>query len=345
MKNIIGIDIGGTKISVVFGTDQGNILEKRIIKTLVRDKKKQCLDTLVKTIESLLHDRMTTRDALLGIGVCIPGPIGSNPHIISHAPNLPGWNGFNIGEFLSSSFNVPVVCNNDANAACIAEKIFGHGKKSKDFLYITISTGVGSGLIINDQLVMGGNNSAGEIGHCMVEPYGPICNCGKIGCLEALSSGTAIASMAKDIVFLPSKRSAYSREFSYIRYKQKSDYRDFNLKQKSLLSTASPNEITARFVAEVARKGDSLANYIYWRAGFYFGIAVSHVLQIINPQMIAIGGSVSKTGSLYFSSMRKAIQEYTWRTNRNKCKIVKAKLRDNVGDYGSLGLIINNLFQ
>jgi len=132
--------------------------------------------------------------------VCVPGPIGEKEGVINNAPNLPGWNSINIKRIINDHFRIPVFCANDANASCVAEKIFGQGKKVSNLCYVTVSTGIGSGIIINNNLVTGINNYAGEIGHMPIDLNGPRCNCGKVGCLEALSSGTAIQAMAVSLV-------------------------------------------------------------------------------------------------------------------------------------------------
>jgi len=342
MKKVIGIDIGGTKIAVVLASQAGEIIEKQVFKTGVRSDTQICLEKIISTIKGMLLNRGVGISQLAGIGVCIPGPIGDIPHVISRAPNLPGWNGINIDLLLRRHFKVPIFCNNDANAACIAEKLFGHGKNVNTFLYVTISTGIGAGLIINNDLIMGASNSAGELGHCIVEPLGPKCNCGKVGCLEAISSGTAIANIAKDIVSLKKNVDQYRSEYVYKRFRQISGFKKFDFSIKNKLSALN-SVITAKDVAKCAKQGDVLSMYIFWRAGYYFGIGISNILQLINPQMIALGGSVTKTGPLYLEPMRIALREYAWKSTRNKCKIVKAKLRDKVGDYGSIGLVVDRL--
>jgi len=341
MYKIIGVDIGGTKISVVLGTSTGRILEKHIIKTRTRTRTHECIKDIVKTIESVISDKIKDRNTFGGIGVCIPGPIGDDPYIIKNAPNLPGWNGINIGGILKRKFRCPVFCNNDANAACIAEKLFGHGKKVKDFLYVTISTGIGSGVIIDNALVMGASNSAGELGHCVVEPRGPRCNCGKVGCLEVISSGTAIAQFANALKSKSVDLKRITDEYAYYKFNSLSRKTPLRLTDKSKLFRIQEN-VAAKDVADLACSGDRLAQYIYFRAGFYFGIAITHILQIINPQMIALGGSVTKTGPLYFTPMRQAIAEYSWNDPRRYCKIIKAKLGDAVGDFGALSLVVDN---
>ena len=176
MKWVVGIDIGGTKISIVLGTRNGKIIDRDKLKTKHYEKVHENIHEIIDSIEKiLLNNKLKIRD-ILGIGVGIPGPIGEHIGIIENAPNLPGWNGINIKKILEKKFNRPVFCNNDANAACIAEKLFGKGRNVNSFIYITISTGIGSGIIINDKIIMGSNNNAGEFGHIIVDFNGIDCS-------------------------------------------------------------------------------------------------------------------------------------------------------------------------
>lgn len=337
MDKIIGIDIGGTKISLVVGTSRGRIIAKHLIKTQHRKKVQTCLDELVSAAKNMKSEHVKKDDRFLGIGICIPGPIGDDPYVISGAPNLPGWNGLNIGKIFKERFRCRVYANNDANAACLAEKLFGHGRDYSDFVYVTISTGIGAGIIVDDQLLMGRSNSAGEVGHCVVEPAGPMCNCGKKGCLEAVASGTAIAKYASAIRDGAFDHKAMICEAAYRRFRMFPKNQDFHLKKITLIRKHD-GPLTAREVATYAAQGDEIARYIYFRAGYYCGIGLSYIIQLINPGMITLGGSVGHSGALYFSPMRLALKEYAWQRPYRACTIIPAKLGDSVGDLGSIGL-------
>ncbi len=342
MKHIIGIDIGGTKISIVIGTNQGRIIDSYKIKTKHKKKVFESINEIIDTVKTIIEHNKIKRKDILGIGVGIPGPVGEKIGIIQDAPNLEGWNGINIKRILESKFKMPVFCNNDANSACIAEKLFGNGMKVKNLIYITISTGIGSGIIIDGKIVMGADNNAGEFGHITVEPNGPKCKCGKRGCLEALSSGTAIANAAYDLLKKPHIIKYYKNEYAYKRYLTISKGK-FKLPLKSNLlqySGKREKDIRAEDILKCAKKGDQLSRYIYWRAGYYFGVGVATLIQLINPQMICYGGSVVDAGSLYFRPMRLALKEHSWSKPLKSCRIVKAKLGKDVADVGSISLVL-----
>jgi glucokinase len=344
MKKIIGIDIGGTKIAVVVGTVRGRIIAKRLIRTQTSSRRKAnaCIAELMKAVEELKGEHVKKNDLFGGIGICIPGPAGDDPGVIKNAPNLQGWNGIDIGALFRKRFRSLVVASNDANAACVAEKLFGHGAgHATDFMYVTISTGIGSGIIVNDHLIEGHSNSAGELGHCVIEPAGALCNCGKHGCLETLSSGTAIARFAHALRERSLDYKKATEEFAYRRFRLLPEEHSCTLKKKSLLLTHS-GPLSAHDVANMARQGDQLARYIYFRAGFYFGIGLSNIIQLIDPGMITLGGSVTRAGALYFKPMRLALKEYAWARPYRACRILRARLGDSVGDLGSIGIVVDH---
>ena len=342
MKWVIGVDIGGTKISIVLGSVKGKVIERHTIETKHNEYANIAVRDIVKTIETILGKRNINIDKIIGFGVGIPGPIGRKIGVIQKAPNLPGWSGINIKNILEKKFKRPVFCNNDANAACIAERIFGAGKDVRSFIYITISTGIGSGIIINDKILMGANNNAAEFGHIIVDLNGPLCNCGKKGCLEALSSGTAIANMARNIVSNGRQINCYKKEYAYKVYTTFVDKRFRLSKKASFVGFNNKNKksIRSEDVAYAAKKGDRIARYILWRSGYYLGVGIASLMHIINPEKIALGGSVMKAGNLYFNAMYSALKDHTWNHVLKACTITKAQLGSNVADVGAISLVL-----
>ncbi|MBN2058449.1 MAG: ROK family protein [Candidatus Saganbacteria bacterium] len=186
---IIGIDLGGTKIAGVLTTPSGKVLMDVQIPTEANKGKKHVIDNIKKAIHTLKESKKVK---LKAIGIGAPGPILYEKGIVVEAPNLPGWHNVNLKRILEKAFRVPVFVDNDANCAALAEAWFGAGKFAKHFIYITVSTGIGGGIIIDKKLYRGITGSAGEFGHMTIDPQGPRCNCGSNGHLEALASGTAI---------------------------------------------------------------------------------------------------------------------------------------------------------
>jgi glucokinase len=188
-KLIIGLDLGGTKIAAAAATPAGRIVSEIIVPTEAGKGHEQVIKNIIKAIDTLARSKKS-QVGCIGIGV--PGPIDFKTGVVIDPPNLPGWKKVNLKKILQKRFKVPVQVDNDANCAALGEALFGAGKKAKDFLYITVSTGIGGGIIINRQIYRGVNGSAGEFGHMIIDPRGYKCGCGNRGDLEAMASGTSI---------------------------------------------------------------------------------------------------------------------------------------------------------
>ncbi|MDD5085487.1 MAG: ROK family protein [Candidatus Omnitrophica bacterium] len=317
MSYIIGIDIGGTKISVVLGDERGKIYDKKIITPRLREEARQSITELKNTITLVLHQNKVSISNLLGIGFGVPGQTDPKRGIITSSPNLPGWEGLPLRSSIQSRFKRPVFWDNDANAAAIGEKIFGGGKGFRDFVYITVSTGIGSGIVCNGEIVRGASGNTGEMGHMTIIPGGNKCNCGKRGCLEAYASGTAIAKRARAMIKMG--------------------------KPTSLTKIYDPSKITCETVSVAAEKGDRLSLDIFQNAGHFLGIGIANIINILNPERIFIGGSVLKGPACFWKSMLEAAKKEAWPIPFKACRIEKTKLGDKVGDLGTIALVVDSL--
>ena len=200
---------------------------------------------------------------------------------------------------------------NDASAAALGEHRFGAGEGLNNMVYLTVSTGIGGGIIINRELYDGTDGCAAEIGHMVIEVDGPKCNCGNSGCLEVMASGTAIAREAQ----------------RYIDQGQRSSLTEF--------SKHSTGGITAEVVAQAAKNGDTVAFEVIRRAAFYLGIGIANVVNIFNPEMVIIGGGVSKTGELLLKPARKVVKQKVFKLPASTVHIVRSRLGDNAGILGA----------
>lgn len=313
MSYIIGVDIGGTKTSVSLGTSQGKIIIRRVFPStdvrITLSQVKRIVQAYIKHYDKGLRK-------IKGIGISCPGPLDLRRGVLLSSPNMPAWRNVPLQKTFSQNFPLPVVVDNDANSAALAEKVFGAGRNVQNLFYYTVSTGIGGGLIINGRIHHGASFDAGEIGHTVILPGGPKCGCGKRGCLEALASGTAIARLAR-------KRVTPNSLILKLAGKKKS--------------------INAVIVARAARQGDRLAQQIYRQAAFYFGLSVANVIHVLNPEMIVIGGGVSKAGRLFFAPLIQTARIFSWVRPYRSCKIVPAKLRDEVGDLGAISLVLRGV--
>jgi glucokinase len=323
MAYIIGIDTGGTKISIVLARQSGKILEKQLLRTKLHGAAQSSINEILQVIKTLIEKHGVGKQ-LAAIGVGMPGAIDTHKGIITRSPNLPGWAGIPIRKILRHAFHVPIFLDNDANVACLGEKFFGAGKSFQNFIYITVSTGIGGGVVANGRLVRGIGGYAGEIGHIVVHPHGRDCNCGKQGCLEAYASGTAMAKIAQEKI----KRLSRSQ------------------RKKSRLARCleeREGKISAANIALAARAGDSLARDIFDEAGHDLGLGLSTVIHVLNPEAIILGGSVTKAYPLFRKAMTKALKENVWSVPLKNCKILPSKLGDQVADLGTIALVKENM--
>lgn len=305
MKYAIGIDIGGTKISIALGTEKGEILAQREIPTRTQAKTKSCIQELAANLRALIIHSGISPKKILGIGVGCPGAVNSCAGVLPRSPNLPGWKGIPLRSILQKAAGLPVFLANDANAAALGESFFGAAKNSRNFIYVTVSTGVGGGIVIDKKLYEGSGFVAGEIGHISIVPDGKKCACGKRGCLEAYASGTAIAG--------------FYREAKKIKV------------------------LGAKEVGRAAREGDKLAIESYRKAGYYLGIGIANLLNILNPEKIVIGGGVLKSAhKIFWATMMKSARQHAWPEAFRTVKIVRSQLKGHVGDLGALALVFKN---
>lgn len=310
MPYIIGIDIGGTKTSVSLGSASGKVFIRRVYPTkdapsTLKEAKRIILAYLKEYDPGLKKTR--------GIGISAGGPLDLKRGILINPPNMPTWRNIPLKKIFYQSFHLPVAVDNDANAAALAEKIFGAGKNAENLFYYTVSTGIGAGIIVDGKIYHGASYDAGEIGHTIILPDGPRCNCGKRGCLEALASGTAIARIA---------RKKASRDSLILRLAGKKE------------------NIDAGIVALAARRGDRLAKLIYRGCAFYLALSLTNVIQIFNPEMIIIGGGVSRAGEILFGPLKEYVRRFSWKRPYHSCKILPAKLKEVVGDLGAISLVL-----
>lgn len=307
MKVIIAVDLGGTQIRVAsFLPDSTKPLQVKKIPT--RSKGETAYERLVGAIASI----WPADGSVMCISAAIPGPVDPETGIIMFTPNIPGWENFPLAQKLTERFGVSVFLGNDANMAALGEWKFGAGRGHKHVLYLTISTGIGGGVIVDNQLLSGFRGLAAELGHVTVLPEGPMCGCGRRGHLESISSGTGIANYVKEQLALGTA--------------------------SSLAALPSPS---AREIAEAARNGDVLAIQAFERAGKFLGIAMANFLCIFNPSIVIFGGGVSFSGELLFAPMRKVIQEQIMGTSYlDGLEIASAKLGDDAGLIGALALAI-----
>lgn len=314
---ILGVDIGGTKSAVVLARPDGEILHRRSEPTRPDARGPEAvLERLAVMAREMMEVEAVTVSEVRGVGVSCGGPLDTKTGIVYAPPNLPGWEGVPVKRFFEKALDLPTVVENDANATALAEWRFGAGRGAQNVVFLTMGTGIGGGLILDGRLYRGANDLAGEIGHQTVLMNGPVCGCGKRGCLEALASGPAIARLARESM-------QYGRH-----------------RRVLALAGGRPAAITAEHVVTAAKEGDAFALQILEEAGTYMGVGISNLIQILNPQRVIIGTIAVHAGDLILKPIRAAVAEYTWERMRNVCEIVPAALGDRAQDLAAVALLL-----
>lgn len=313
-KYSIGIDVGGTNVKIAIVDLKGNIIYSNSVPTRAEMGYEYTIKNMKETIYSSLKETKLSIDNINGIGFGLPGQINSDEGLVRLLPNIPGWKNIPLGKIMEDEFKVKVKLDNDVRVATLGEFNFGAGQGCKNLICLTVGTGVGSGIIVNGQLVRGASMSAGEIGHMILQEHnGPICGCGATGCLEAFASGPSIVKMAKD--YLEGGKSTVYQEL------------------------ASSGPITPYLVYEAALQGDAVAKRIFTMTGEWIGLALVNVVNLLNPEKIIVGGGVGQSGNLLLDPVRKVIKERALQVSAEAVEIVTAELGESAGVVGASLLV------
>ncbi|RJX27326.1 MAG: ROK family protein [Dethiobacter sp.] len=314
MSYRVGIDLGGTKILITLAEEGGKILSSRKFPTRAADGLNNVIRYLITGIREVLFGEGVSLHELDGIGICVAGFFDIRSRTIISSPNLPGWEGFPLEQELKKRLNVPVLVDNDASAAAYGEYLYGAGKGKRNMVNITLGTGIGGGIITEGRIYRGSGGFAGEIGHIIVLPQGPLCGCGRCGCLESLSSGSAIAREGR--MLLSAGGGAVLRKI---------------VKQNE--------ELTAGHVFEAAKDGDEEAAGIIEKAAYFLGLALAFVVNILNPEVITMGGGMARTGEMFFAPVRRYLKEAAIPPSGEMVSLVPAALGEDAGVRGMLSLL------
>lgn len=313
---MIGFDIGGTKCAVCIGDEIDGelfIRDKRIISTDHSVSPYEMIDKMCR-----LAEEMT--DKFDVIGISCGGPLDSKSGIIMSPPNLPGWDDIKIVDYLKEKYNTNVYLENDANACAVAEWKYGAGKGTENMIFMTFGTGLGAGLILDGKLYRGANDMAGEAGHIRLSSFGPV-GYGKAGSFEGFCSGGGIAQLGK---MYAQEKLQMGKSVSFCN------------------SYTQLESITAKSIAECAYKGEKDALYIYETCGTMLGKGLSILIDILNPERIVLGSIFQRSESLLREKMQEVLKKECLAYSLDVCRVVPAKLGDNIGDYAALSVAAMN---
>ncbi len=315
MKDVaIGIDIGGTNTVYGFIDSEGNCLGAGSIETQSQEQFEDYLNDLFVTIEQSIKESNQELN-VIGVGIGAPNA-NYKTGTITDAANL-RWQGvLELVPWVEERLHVPVKLTNDANAAALGERIFGGAKGMSDFMMVTLGTGLGSGLVVNGDLLYGHDGLAGELGHIIVRPNGRQCGCGRRGCLETYVSATGV------------QRTAYEMLSKYL--------------DRSSLRDVPFNQLTAKMVTDAANNGDFIAKETFAYTGKMLGEAFANMAAIINPEAIFFFGGLAKAGDLLFTPTYEAMEKNILFFYKNKIKLLASELGNNAAILGAAALIWNN---
>lgn len=307
---VFGVDIGGTTVKLGFFDVEGNLLDKWEIPTRTEESGSHILPDIAQSINQKIEEKQIAREMVAGVGIGAPGPIDGEG-VVHKAVNL-GWGTFSIKKTLEEIIHMPVMAGNDANVAALGEMWKGGGQGNKDLVLVTLGTGVGGGIIVDGRILTGSIGAGGEVGHMHVQDgETESCGCGKKGCLEQYASATGVTRLAN--------------------LKLAADQRDSILRK---------GEISAKTVFDAVKQRDVLAMEVAEEFGKYLGNALAVVACVVNPEVIVLGGGVSKAGEVLIDYVKPHYEETVFHGSKN-VKFTLATLGNDAGIYGAARLVLD----
>ncbi|HEX5013348.1 MAG TPA: ROK family protein [Candidatus Limnocylindrales bacterium] len=314
---VLGLDVGGTKLAAGVVTGEGRVLSSVTAPSEAHQGPAAMIARHIELGRQAVSDSGLGRDAIDAIGIACGGPLDSASGVIQSPPNLPGWDEIPLVRMVSDALDCETFVDNDATAGALAEWWFGAGRtrRVRHLVYLTISTGVGGGLILDGQVYRGAAGNAGELGHLTVDYRGRECGCGRRGCLEAYASGTNIAARAREALEAGDEPS----------------------------SLRSITRVTARDVADAARAGDGLASAVWDETTAILGSAVANILDVFNPELVVLGGGVTRAGAILLEPVRAQGLALAMGPARRSADVVLAELGDDLGVVSAASVALDRL--
>lgn len=319
--SVIGIDLGVNYISSILTNFAGQILwEKRItIKNIIDSPQQKIHDLLALIKETIIHAPEAAR-GIIGMGIGVPGLVNYDHGCVMSAPNLL-WENIKLKEIVEEEFNIPTLIDNEANAGAIGEKWFGLGKKASEIVYVSAGTGIGAGIIINNELYRGAGGLAGEIGHMTVDVHGTKCTCGNVGCWEEYASEKALIRYFKEHASIHPE--------SILLDKDRATYLDnLNIFQ----------------IIDAATKGDSLAIAGFKNIGYYLGVGVANLINAFNPRCVVIGNVLPLAGDILMDELRQEVGRRCFSSRYSHVEITSSELYMNACALGAVALVISRIY-
>ena len=311
MRYGFGVDLGGTTVKIAYFNENGDLLDKWEIPTVIADAGKQILPDIAASVDNYLQAKYIDKSQIIGIGIGVPGPVDGKG-VVNKCVNL-GWGVFNIHEELSALTGLPVRAGNDANVAALGEAWKGGGNGCDNMIMATLGTGVGGGIIVDGKPVSGVHGAGGEIGHMVLNHHETErCGCGKRGCTEQYCSATGVVRVAKRHLSTSSKAS----------------------------SLRNIVNLTCKDVFDAGKAGDALALEILEQVYGYLGRFLANVCVVVDPEIVVLGGGVSRAGQMLLTGAKKYFDQYIFHASRD-IRFALASLGNDAGAYGAFKLVLD----
>jgi glucokinase len=316
--NFVGIDIGRTKITICLATEKGHIIDSKRLLTQPLNGAKNGIRIICQEIDAMLKRNKLTINNIMSIGIGSPGPISYEEGKILNPPDFKGWQNIEIVKIFQGVYNKPTFMNNDANAACLAEWEFGSARKINDLVYLTASTGMGGGVIVNGELLQGITDTAGEIGHFVLDINGPKCPCGQRGCFEAYCGGANLARNIQERII-----------------KEK-------IKTKILDEAEGVIEqIDVPCLIRALKAKDKFAATIWQEFIVRLAQGIGIIIQTLNPQAIVLGTIAIHAKDLLFKPLKKELAKFCWKSPLNACRIESSTIGQNISELSAIALAVS----
>jgi len=314
----IGVDVGGTKVAAGLVNSAGEITHRTRVPMAAADADAglAAVTSAIDSVRAAADPNPESRGLISGIGICAPGPLDPRSGIVINPPNLPGWRNFPLADLVSKVYSVPVRVDNDGNAAALAEALWGAGRGYRNVFYATIGTGIGTGIIFDGRIYHGRTGAAAEGGHTTIDYRGPRCACGKLGCIEALASGPAIARRA-------SEKIAAGRH-------------------SAILEDAGGNmdSITSEIVGRAYVAGDLLAKEVLQETALFLTVWLGNIVDLIEPDVMIVGGGVASMLQLFFGEIRDHLPSWCVNSHCQEIPLLAAHYGADAGIAGGAALCL-----
>lgn len=307
----IGIDVGGTKIVAGLVNREGEIVDRYTTRAHSEQKPEFVIEAIEKACDALINSGKVKASEVEAVSLGFAGTVNGPAGLILISSNLPAWDHFPLRDIVAGRVGLPVILDNDTNLCAIGEHRYGAGRGARNMCYVTFSTGYGLGIIIDNELYVGHTGTAGELGHVVIDIGGPPCTCGKRGCVMAYASGIGLSRMA---------------------------YEQLNSGVETLLRTVVPGQgkrITGEQIAAIAEVGDEVACEILQKAGYYCGVGLSMIVQVLNPELIVLGGGLTRVGARLMDPAMVGLREHTQPELWDSVRFAPWQLEDDLGILGA----------